>query len=35
MPETVDVIECEGSKVGKYYIVSEESMAAWLKATGL
>lgn len=35
MPETVEVIECEGSKIGKYYVVSEESMDAWLKATGL
>ncbi len=35
LPEVVEVMECEGSKVGKYYVVSEESMDAWLRATGL
>lgn len=35
MPEAVEVIECEDSNAGKYYVVSEESMDVWLKATGL
>lgn len=35
MPEEVKVIECEGSKVGIYYEVTEESLDDWLETTGL
>lgn len=35
MPKEVEVVECEGSKVGNYYIVSDESLDSWLRETGL